>query len=715
MKGNEDTSMSEEKISGSGESKPSGRMILFWVSLLSLFIEILMIRHLASEIRIFAYFKNLALIGAFLGLGFGYLYKPKIPIWVTAVCMAMIALATHPYSGFASISEFLSFKDMNTWSSSEVEIHIALFGLLMLAIVFFLVILAMAPMGQVLAEIFDKSQNRILDYSINIIGALAGIWLFSLMSFMMLDPVYWYLFGAIGLMVLILKDYRQMAIIGALTLVMALTLSMQGSPRVTTKWSPYQKIDVSEKKLVYIVDGERNEIDYHYLSVNSTLYMFLLDLSDNLRAKHPKLFQEQYKQYYYYDYPYNFPKKLDEVLILGSGGGNDIAAALRAGARHVTAVEIDPVIIEFGKKLHPEKPYLSEKVTIINNDGRNFLRNTDKKFDLIVLGLVDSHTLTSNFSNTNLDSFMYTHESVGDMRDRLNDDGVLALSFQVVFGWMGSKIFHMVDGQFGSEPTVAYYSSDYLSKIMGTGGTYFLASKNKSLLSEKLDEDSHLKNRVYKSRYIASVYKNFNAQQQTDDWPYLYIETATIPTLHILVTMLLLIVFLVLAITMFGSPGKSDLHFMGLGAGFLLMEVAVISRFGLFWGTTWIISSIVISQILVAILVANSLYLWRGKGLPFPVIYAIIFVSLAAVYMVPLTSGWVILLYMVPFVAIGLLFAQSFDNAPVPSKALAYNLFGSLVGGLSESLSFVFGISALILVGMVFYGFSAIFTGAVKK
>jgi spermidine synthase len=34
----------------------------------------------------------------------------------------------------------------------------------------------------------------------------------------------------------------------------------------------------------------------------------------------------------------------DDVLIIGAGSGNDVSCALDWGARHVDAVEIDPVI-----------------------------------------------------------------------------------------------------------------------------------------------------------------------------------------------------------------------------------------------------------------------------------------------------------------------------------------------------------------------------------
>ncbi|MDH5637935.1 MAG: methyltransferase domain-containing protein, partial [Nitrospinota bacterium] len=481
--------ISESSSTQTSEQAPGGRYTLFWVSLLTLFIEIMLIRHLASEIRIFAHFKNLALIGAFLGLGYGYLYRPRLSPAVTAVCMALLVLATHPYSGFAEISNYLSFGGYNAWVGSNKNMVTMAQGLLMLMVIFFLVIIAMVPMGQVLAEIFDRSKNRILDYSINIAGSLVGVWLFSLASFMRWEPVTWYLFSTVGLLVIIWRNMREAVVAVVAGVVIAAALLSQGSPDVEVRWSPYQKITVGEMVGLYNDKGQERHINYHYLNANSVIYMYLLDLSEKTKRAHPVIFDETEFEYYYYDFPYNFPRRLDEVLILGSGGGNDVAAALRAGAKHVTAVEIDPVIIEYGKKLHPEKPYQSEKVTIINNDGRNYLRNTDKKFDLIILGLVDSHTLTSNFSNTNLDSFMYTRQSVGDMKARLSEGGVLALSFQVATAWIGAKIYQMVHDQFGMEPLVAHFPSRSDTIILGTGGTFFMATEDKSLFEEKLPDD----------------------------------------------------------------------------------------------------------------------------------------------------------------------------------------------------------------------------------
>src|SRR5690349_15149046 len=68
----------------------SWRALALW-SLLSLFMELLMIRWVSSEIRIFAYFKNFVLVACFLGFGLGcYLARRKINLLVMLVPMVVL-------------------------------------------------------------------------------------------------------------------------------------------------------------------------------------------------------------------------------------------------------------------------------------------------------------------------------------------------------------------------------------------------------------------------------------------------------------------------------------------------------------------------------------------------------------------------------------------------------------------------------------------------
>ena len=119
--------------------------------------------------------------------------------------------------------------------------------------------------------------------------------------------------------------------------------------------------------------------------------------------------------------------KLDNVLVIGAGGGNDVSVALNRGAKHVDAVEIDPRLYDLGKSRHPDHPYSDPRVTAHIDDGRAFLESTDKKYDLIVFALPDSLTLVSGNSALRLESYLFTKEAFEAARDHLKPGGVFSL------------------------------------------------------------------------------------------------------------------------------------------------------------------------------------------------------------------------------------------------------------------------------------------------
>ena len=75
-------------------------------------------------------------------------------------------------------------------------------------------------------------------------------------------------------------------------------------------------------------------------------------------------------------------KKFEDILIVGSGTGNDVAVALRNTKARIDAVEIDPLVADIGVRLHPEKPYLDTRVNLVINDARKHLGN--KVFNTII-------------------------------------------------------------------------------------------------------------------------------------------------------------------------------------------------------------------------------------------------------------------------------------------------------------------------------------------
>src|SRR6185369_13408070 len=119
-------------------------------------------------------------------------------------------------------------------------------------------------------------------------------------------------------------------------------------------WLPYYKIQVEETA------GS----PYIKLNVNGFLHQYMINFAPEKLTDFPLL--EKQRQDYLL--PYEGLKNLDEVLILGSGTGNDVALALQQGAKHIDAVEIDAKILELGTKKHFNKPYADSRVTTFTDD-----------------------------------------------------------------------------------------------------------------------------------------------------------------------------------------------------------------------------------------------------------------------------------------------------------------------------------------------------------
>src|SRR5262249_23651664 len=128
------------------------------------------------------------------------------------------------------------------------------------------------------------------------------------------------------------------------------------------------------------------------------------------------------------------------ILILAAGAGNDVAVALRNGALDVDAVDIDPVIVGLGKKLHVEKPYADPRVHVIIDEARAFLRRAEKKYDLINFAYLDSHSAFSSMSSIRLDNYVYTVESFRDALRLLKPDGIMAVTFCTTSVWQVARL-----------------------------------------------------------------------------------------------------------------------------------------------------------------------------------------------------------------------------------------------------------------------------------
>jgi hypothetical protein len=126
------------------------------------------------------------------------------------------------------------------------------------------------------------------------------------------------------------------------------------------------------------------------------------------------------------------------ALVIGPGGGRDLASALVFGATHVDGVEINPIIVRdvmLGRfRDYSGNLYSDPRVSIHVDDGRSFVRRTSKTYDVIQASLVDTWAATAAGAYTLTENSLYTAEAFGEYLDHLTDTGVLTITRWVFDG-----------------------------------------------------------------------------------------------------------------------------------------------------------------------------------------------------------------------------------------------------------------------------------------
>ncbi len=437
------------------------------------------------------------------------------------------------------------------------------------------------------------------------------------------------------------------------------------------------------------------------IMVNHFFYQNLFDLS----ADGPDMNGDRAIQLVSYGMPYLFQKSPRDVLVVGAGSGNDVASALRHGAEHVDAVEIDPLILRLGQLLHPEAPYASHRVTTHVQDARAFFRSTHRKYDLIVYGLLDSHTALSGMSGVRLDSYIYTVEAFKQARNCLKDGGVLCLSFTLNTRTLAKKMSLMLEKAFdGKDPRVFH-----LNPI---GESVFVIGGNSANVSPDLPFF------VLDSTRFAS--KHASVDPSTDDWPFFYMPVRAYPVSYLIMIAVLIVVsaFFILPVMRMevGRVAISWPCFL-LGAGFMLLETKAVTELALFYGSTWIVVSIVILAILIMAFLAN-LVVMRFPRIPRAASYLLLLASMGLSLWFSTVSGsmqspWLsqilpTAVLTLPLFFSGLIFSAEMDSANSVAAALGSNLIGAMLGGCLEYNSMYFGYRSLYVLAIVIYGLSMI-------
>ncbi len=696
---------------------PAFRLVL--VSFLGLYFELTLIRWIPTQVRLLAYFTNFVLIAALLGLGVGMLLavrKPRLvaffPVALLLLTGLVLILARHNLVlPLVTQGEFM-------WGYVQYLPSTGWFAYLVLVGFFLLMVGVFAFIGQEVGRTL-RPFPPLTAYALNIFGSLLGVLTFALLNWLQTPPTIWFMWGSIGfaLYVLSIPGARRILLISLLPLVAVMaTLFVDARDHpaaVSVYWSPYYQVQVRPMVLAHQKVG-------YSIAVNKDALQFPLDLSGRFSSI-PRIASEERQ----YNLPYKFihPKR---VLVLGAGTGNDVAAAVRnAPGATVDAVEIDPVVADLGRKLHPEHPYSNPRVHVHVTDARSFLQQTSNKYDLIVFGKLDSHRVFSHMSSVRMDNYVYTREDLQTVRKHLAPGGMVAMGFVVHEKWIADRLDTLLNYVFGHPPLV--YQTDRLA----FDTVFFIANKKLTApagmpLISHAEFAQHVLNGNPNGTWQYSSLQGFldpaalstHSTLLSDDWPYLYMQGRTVPPNYLLVLLLTVVVSVILVwltVPRIDVKSLGNWNFVLLGAGFALQETKGITDIALLFGSTWITNIIVISAILLVSLIA-TLVVSRARAIPWQYVYLALFAVLLFNYFVPLRGllgygFWIQVLVSgarvaAPLFFSGIIFARWFERTDNPSSALGANLMGAVVGGLSEYSSLALGLNDLYLIALLFYGLS---------
>jgi hypothetical protein len=182
------------------------------------------------------------------------------------------------------------------------------------------------------------------------------------------------------------------------------------------KWNPISRIGLARDKdageMIYIDADASTAIanfDFNHLSQ---------DQLNDLQHQGPGI-------------PYSL-RPGAKTLVIGPGGGWDISRALATGSKDVTGVEINPIIgTTIMRQKYPQLSqnlYLRPDVHIYIEDGRSFVRRSAEKYQVIQATLVDTWASTAAGAFALSENNLYTTDAFRDYFTHLTDDGLLTFT-----------------------------------------------------------------------------------------------------------------------------------------------------------------------------------------------------------------------------------------------------------------------------------------------
>jgi spermidine synthase len=323
--------------------------------------------------------------------------------------------------------------------------------------------------------------------------------------------------------------------------------SQVGNPIEFNRWDPVSKINVVNVVKNDAHRGDLKKISYDGGRQNSSLIPF--DGNFKRLRENIDLVQDHFINFAVIASHYLKRDTNQQVLNIGSAGGNEVKAALMYGAAHVDAVELVPTVVELVKNQYAEYIGLifeDPRVNVHAREGRSFLRGIDKKYDIIQI--FSNHTTSSIASGTGAmaTGYLWTVEAFREYFEHLTENGVLQIN-QLIYprlvtaaaaAWkeMGRSDFqrHVVVIQLGNDdwqPSFFVKNKPWTESELNELRTVFTQFPNRHqeergqyrLIENPLDPSSSFLSQEFYSGKISNKLDElmeYRITPATDDRPY---------------------------------------------------------------------------------------------------------------------------------------------------------------------------------------------------
>jgi hypothetical protein len=203
-----------------------------------------------------------------------------------------------------------------------------------------------------------------------------------------------------------------------------IALRYPGAEILHTEWNSFSRVDVVRSPYVRYAPG----LSYNYLrplppQLGITTDGGALDAI----TKYEKTSLE-FLDYLTSSAPYKL-KKNPKVLVLGSGGGMEVLNAIYHNATSITAVEINPIIVDLLKGPYSEfSGGIYSKVSVNISDSRGFIRSSKDKYDIVQLSLRHGAAISLTGVYALTEDYTYTVEAFEEYLRHLTDQGILVVT-----------------------------------------------------------------------------------------------------------------------------------------------------------------------------------------------------------------------------------------------------------------------------------------------